>query len=75
MKTGIQIIEEERQRQIDVEGWTDEHDDQHINGELSNAAACYSAGAHVFIHTHDGDGQDLGYDNVWPWILCMVEAM
>ena len=31
----------ERQRQIDVEGWTPEHDDKH-GFELVNAAVCYA---------------------------------
>ena len=42
MKTGIEIIAEERQRQISVEGWTPEHDAQHENGELAIAATCYA---------------------------------
>ena len=42
MKTGIEIIAEERQRQIEVEGWTPEHDDEHICGEMAQAAACYA---------------------------------
>lgn len=33
----------ERKRQMDVEGWTPEHDDKHKPGELSDAAACYAA--------------------------------
>lgn len=41
-KTGIEIIAKERKRQIEVEGWNSEHDDEHINGELSQAAACYA---------------------------------
>lgn len=32
----------ERQRQIEQEGWTPEHDDQHGQGELAMAAACYA---------------------------------
>ena len=32
----------ERQRQIDVEGWTPEHDDEHSDGFMSMAAACYA---------------------------------
>ena len=32
----------ERQRQINVEGWTAEHDDEHDSGELAGAAACYA---------------------------------
>lgn len=42
MKTGIELIAEERQRQIDQEGWTFEHDDKHTDGSLANAAACYA---------------------------------
>jgi hypothetical protein len=32
----------ERQRQIDKEGWTPEHDDQHGDHSMSVAAACYT---------------------------------
>lgn len=42
MKTGIELIAEERQRQIEKEGWTPEHDDNHANGELAIAASCYA---------------------------------
>lgn len=35
---------DERARQIDEEGWTPEHDDQHDKGEMADAAAAY---AHV----------------------------
>lgn len=31
----------ERQRQISVEGWTPEHDDEHIGSEMAEAALCY----------------------------------
>lgn len=46
MKTGIELIAEERQRQIEEEGWTAEHDKQWAAFELAEAAACY---AHPFI--------------------------
>lgn len=39
MKTGIELIAEERQRQIDVEGWSLEHDDDHLYGTLAVVAA------------------------------------
>jgi hypothetical protein len=39
--TGIQMIEAERVRQVQVEGWTAEHDDLHDSGELAAAAECY----------------------------------
>jgi hypothetical protein len=42
MKTGIELIAEERQRQITGEGWTPENDDQHCNGALARAAAAYA---------------------------------
>jgi hypothetical protein len=42
MKTGIEIIAEERQRQQEVEGWTPEHDDNHQSEELARAAAYYA---------------------------------
>lgn len=42
MKTGIEFIAEERLRQIEVEGWTAEHDKQHKNGELALVAAYYA---------------------------------
>jgi hypothetical protein len=42
MKTGIELIKDERQRQIDIEGWDSEHDDTHTSMCLSVAAACYA---------------------------------
>lgn len=43
MKTGIELIAEERERQIDVEGYDAKHDTGHTGGEISLAAACYAA--------------------------------
>lgn len=42
IKTGIELIAEERQRQIEEEGFTPEHDKQWIRGQLAEAAACYA---------------------------------
>ncbi len=42
MKTGIQLISDERARQIEVEGWTPEHDDEHDLHEMAIAAAIYA---------------------------------
>ena len=39
---GIESIAAERQRQIEKEGWTSEHDDCHHDGSLADAAACYA---------------------------------
>ena len=36
------LIAAERVRQQNEEGWTPEHDDRHVSGELVVAAACYA---------------------------------
>lgn len=40
--TPIEEIEAERQRQRKVEGWTLAHDNEHTDGSLASAAACYA---------------------------------
>lgn len=42
MKKGVELIAEERKRQVEVEGWTMEHDKSHNCGELSDMAVCYA---------------------------------
>lgn len=39
---GVECIAAERQRQIEEEGWTAEHDEQHDRGELAAVAALYA---------------------------------
>lgn len=51
--SGVELIAQERQRQIDVEGYRPEHDRHHCNGELVDAAACYLAPRLA--------------DKYWPW--------
>lgn len=41
MKTGIELIADERARQISAEGWTEENDDRYESGELIDGAASY----------------------------------
>jgi len=38
---GVERIAAERKRQIEEEGYTAEHDEQHEHGQLARAAACY----------------------------------
>ena len=45
MKTGIELIAEERKRPVEVEGWTNLHDDDYDAMQLSGAAGCYIANA------------------------------
>lgn len=50
----------ERQRQINVGGWTETHDDEeHAEGDLAMAAACYAAFASGSL--------GVGIPNGWPW--------
>lgn len=44
-KTGVELIAEERKRQIEIEGWTSEHDAKHDNFQLAAGAASYAAHA------------------------------
>jgi len=53
-------IAAERKRQIEVEGWTPEHDDEHSGGEMGMAAACYADPS----PSKWGAG---GVPIAWPW--------
>lgn len=67
MKTAIELIADERKRQIEVEGWTPEHDDKHSNGELSDAAAVYSAlPTNLYFHDKHYDDQHR-FIELWPF--------
>ncbi len=68
-KTGISIITDERARQIVDEGWTPEHDDQHTEGELADAASCYAAASTVkTLSYEEGDSLAIIHRNHrWPW--------
>jgi len=41
-RSGVELIAEERKRQIEIEGWKPEHDSEHKQGELALAASCYA---------------------------------
>ena len=55
---GIELINAERRRQIEVEGYTLERDDALNGGSLALAAACYAMHA-----TWQQEGMPL----IWPW--------
>lgn len=52
-------VKAERQRQVSVEGWTPEHDDEHTEAEMALAASCYAATAGGYAK-----GQMPPH---WPW--------
>lgn len=83
MKTGIELIAEERRRQVESEGWTPEHDAEHTSGQLAAAAAVYAAPIEIY---RDATSDEMAYDDqtqfnyipdrdnsyyslrrVWPW--------
>lgn len=83
MGDALNDIAAERARQISIEGWTPEHDDEHGKAEMATAAACYALLAdplrsfpvdhtrkisHYYAR-HD-DGPQPVYKDVpkfWPW--------
>jgi hypothetical protein len=65
MANPVSDIAAERRRQIEVEGWTPEHDDEHGGGQLATAAACYADPRSVWW-PRDDDGS-VQASLVWPW--------
>jgi hypothetical protein len=62
--SGVGMITDERLRQIMDEGFSPEHDDEHIKGELAAAAECYVAFAtDQLAGANPGGGAPLQ----WPW--------
>lgn len=59
-KTGVELIADERQRQITAEGWTPEHDDEHNADDLAAAAACYASPAWSKMRNNVPPP-------LWPW--------
>jgi hypothetical protein len=45
LSPAMQAVIAERFRQIEVEGWSAEHDDKHDKGDLARAGAAYAIGA------------------------------
>lgn len=63
MKSGAELIAEERARQISVEGWTPEHDDSHDDFQLTSAAVCYAEAAPDSEREAELQMPSMG----WPW--------
>ncbi|OBY58464.1 hypothetical protein A9513_011935 [Pseudomonas sp. AU12215] len=58
----------ERQRQIHVEGFSLEHDDEHNRGELAIAAACYAEEAFCQLRVPDRLPEiSQIVPMLWPW--------
>lgn len=61
MKTGIEIIADERKRQVEKENWTPEHDNAHWDQALPLAAAAYAVPSSFYIVDQHGR------ESMWPW--------
>lgn len=67
---GVDLIALERRRQVQVEGWTAAHDDQHDAGQMAVAAACYAAAGNdeVVVSAFAGFGGERAvFEDAWPW--------
>ncbi len=64
MKTGIELIAEERERQINSLGWDEANDDVYKQGELPIAAYVYTGHA---IGVLMGLPRQPKTPRVWPW--------
>lgn len=60
---GLADVVAERRRQIEAEGWTPEHDEQHGDGELALAAASYIQGSFYRLPDHAAQPMPVN----WPW--------
>lgn len=67
--TGVELIAAERQRQIDVEGWTPEHDDTHIHSEMLWAGICYAKYASGVLYAEKAGltPPSLRVSDSWRW--------
>ena len=77
-RTGVELIDDERKRQILQEGWTPEHDDEHDGNQMAMAAACYASpvplraqievpcGCREAMCPHSAFGKHMWVD-AWPW--------
>jgi hypothetical protein len=59
------MIAEERLRQVEAEGWSAEHDDEHDDGSLALAAVCYASPERIYVRRDYARGQ--AYNDPWPW--------
>lgn len=64
--SGAGLIEQERQRQIEKEGWDSEHDDDHEYGILAKAGALYAMEAYK-LQMHECQRLSHEAPDGWPW--------
>lgn len=65
-KSGIELIAEERIRQIEVEGYTTDHDDSYESGQMAQAGACYAI-AEDYRKCTSEEQVKREPPKFWPW--------
>ncbi len=58
IKTGIELIVDERQRQIDVEGYSQQHDFHHRPSDFIDAALAYVESAKIGVVSKESGNND-----------------
>ncbi|GIK44877.1 MAG: hypothetical protein K8L99_15435 [Anaerolineae bacterium] len=67
MSNAIEDVLAERARQINQEGWSVDHDDEHDSGDMAAAGASYALNAADQLHPYtQGDGGN-AQPVFWPW--------
>lgn len=66
MKTGMQLIAEERARQIEVKGFDETHDMFNDGHEMAWAAACYAAPEAILVQLPGRMLHESSYIDPWP---------
>ena len=78
MKTGIELIAEERQRQIEIEGYTDDHDFKHNPRDFVHAAKTYLMSSDLTLYSKEFSPSNNWHqtnepfyrneiERSWPW--------
>lgn len=65
--SGVGMIADERLRQIKVEGWTPEHDDEHSSCQMADAAKGYLLCAVLLQRGTPMSDRRIGLAPGWPW--------
>lgn len=66
LTAAVKDVLAERARQVDAEGWTPEHDDQHSDGQMAVAAGCYALASGWPYSLLAEKGR---VPSQWPWAV------
>lgn len=67
MSNFLELVAKERTRQIVEKGYTAKHDDEHTDGSIADAAACYAHSKEHIFEFNSYNGVHTPFVNVWPW--------